>query len=181
MSSFLDNRIGSVSFRVHCAGIPQPRPKARRIGAGIQIYTPNSAKITEYKEEIKQQFLSAIHLNPGLNLLLFEFGLHLAVSAEISFAFKDPSPSRYSFDLVEGLGLSRKSHSFHLKKPDVDNLEKGVLDALKGVAWHDDSYVVKTTTEKFYTDFYLGGKSGRKVLAYDPYIDITLNYYPLER
>lgn len=28
------------------------------------------------------------------------------------------------------------------KKPDLDNLEKAVKDALKGVAWHDDAQVV---------------------------------------
>lgn len=36
-------------------------------------------------------------------------------------------------------------------KPDIDNIEKLVLDALKGVAWSDDVCVVDIHTVKFYS------------------------------
>lgn len=35
-------------------------------------------------------------------------------------------------------------------KPDLDNLAKGVLDALKGAAWTDDDLVVRMTLFKVY-------------------------------
>ena len=38
------------------------------------------------------------------------------------------------------------------KKVDVDNLAKAVMDALNGVAWGDDSQVVKITIFKEYTE-----------------------------
>ena len=37
------------------------------------------------------------------------------------------------------------------KKPDVDNLLK-VIDALNGIAWHDDSQVVQAKVAKHYAD-----------------------------
>lgn len=39
---------------------------------------------------------------------------------------------------------------YHKKKPDIDNLIKGVFDALNGVAWKDDNQVSKVEAEKIY-------------------------------
>lgn len=36
------------------------------------------------------------------------------------------------------------------RKPDVDNIEKAVLDALNGIAYKDDSRVCRTSCAKFY-------------------------------
>ena len=38
------------------------------------------------------------------------------------------------------------------KKPDIDNIAKCVLDALNGVAFHDDTQVVKLYMEKQYSE-----------------------------
>lgn len=46
------------------------------------------------------------------------------------------------------------------RKPDVDNIEKAVLDALNGVAYKDDSRVCRTSCAKFY--------------GVEPRIDITI-------
>ena len=44
----------------------------------------------------------------------------------------------------------RYANIFHIKKPDIDNLSKLVMDALTGVIWTDDSIVCKGFTEKVY-------------------------------
>lgn len=36
------------------------------------------------------------------------------------------------------------------RKPDVDNIEKAVLDALNGIAYKDDARVCRTSCAKFY-------------------------------
>lgn len=36
------------------------------------------------------------------------------------------------------------------RKPDVDNIEKAVLDALNGIAYKDDARVCRTSCRKFY-------------------------------
>lgn len=38
------------------------------------------------------------------------------------------------------------------KRPDIDNLEKAVLDGLNGVAFVDDSQIIKSSTEKLFAD-----------------------------
>ncbi len=47
-------------------------------------------------------------------------------------------------------------------KPDVDNLAKGIKDALTGMIWRDDAQVVSLTVRKFY--------------AVDPRAEITIRY-----
>ena len=37
------------------------------------------------------------------------------------------------------------------KKPDCDNIAKTILDALNGIAYHDDSQIVTLVVEKWYT------------------------------
>lgn len=41
----------------------------------------------------------------------------------------------------------------HIKKPDIDNLIKGLFDALNGIAWADDNQVYKISSiEKIYSE-----------------------------
>lgn len=39
----------------------------------------------------------------------------------------------------------------HIKRPDLDNLEKFASDCLSGDAWRDDSQIVMSTTQKKYS------------------------------
>ena len=39
-----------------------------------------------------------------------------------------------------------------IKKPDIDNLIKSVLDSLNGIAYKDDSQIVTVTAAKYYSD-----------------------------
>lgn len=38
------------------------------------------------------------------------------------------------------------------KRPDLDNIAKSILDSLNGLAYKDDSQIVKMTVEKFWSD-----------------------------
>lgn len=38
------------------------------------------------------------------------------------------------------------------KKPDCDNIEKAILDALNGIAYVDDKQVIEATVRKWYSD-----------------------------
>lgn len=53
---------------------------------------------------------------------------------------------------------------WHIKKPDRDNLDKAVLDALTGIFWHDDCQVCSGTIEKQIADG--DSKSGVEVFIY---------------
>ena len=41
---------------------------------------------------------------------------------------------------------------YYTKKPDVDNINKIILDALNKIAYEDDSQVCKVTVEKKYCE-----------------------------
>jgi Holliday junction resolvase RusA-like endonuclease len=38
------------------------------------------------------------------------------------------------------------------KKPDLDNLIKGIKDGCNKIIWHDDSQIVDMTMRKFYSE-----------------------------
>lgn len=48
--------------------------------------------------------------------------------------------------------LKENAPKYHLVKPDIDNLEKFVLDCLNGVVWADDKQIVSTVSDKIYID-----------------------------
>lgn len=132
-----------IEFLIQTDPIPQPRPKARRIGPGIQIYTPNSGPIKAYKAAIVEAFEQVA----GEGFVPLTGPLRLSVT----FVFERPQ--------------SRLKEEAHIIKPDCDNLIKGVQDALNGIAWHDDSQIVDVRVVKRWAETYLGGPSGRKLLS----------------
>lgn len=141
------SKIKQVSFEIEIDPVAQPRPKAARIGTSIRIYTPQGVRVKSYKSAIKKAFLDAAGEN-------FEEGPNGPIHLVVKFLFKRPA---------DKLRVSESDVIIpHLKKPDVDNLVKSVMDALNGVAWHDDSQVYSLLTSKEYLPVKLGGKSGRK-------------------
>jgi len=65
-----------------------------------------------------------------------------AVEMELEFVFKRPGGH------VGKRGLKPSAPVDHIQKPDLDNLEKSVKDALNGVAWLDDCQVVSVVKVK---------------------------------
>lgn len=56
-------------------------------------------------------------------------------------------------------------------KPDIDKLERAILDSLTGVVYHDDSQVVKVSQEKIYTSAPNDQPGARVRVSYDPKAD----------
>jgi len=46
--------------------------------------------------------------------------------------------------------LRKNAPAWHTSKPDVTKMVRAVEDALKGIAWHDDSQVVQQVNRKRY-------------------------------
>ena len=143
-----------VSFTVNANPLAQPRPKARSIGVGIQIYTPNSIKNKAYKACVLDAF-KATDTDSMVG------PLKLTVLFYIKRAGNMTGPKYAELD-------------WRTSKPDADNLVKAVMDALNEEAWHDDSQVVSLHVEKRYAGTYLGGKSGRKSLALEGHVEVTI-------
>ncbi len=155
----------SFGFRVDHRPQPQPRPKAARRGNMVKIYTPQSKAVTAYKEAVKTAFLAAL-LDAGVALTEWEpFDEPLFLS--LKFVIKRPDNECGSMTVGKEV--------FHTKKPDLDNLAKGTIDALNGYAWRDDSCICSLAMTKWVSSVQLGGKSGRKKIPTGPYVEVCIS------
>lgn len=100
-----------------------PRPRVTRNG------TYNVAKYTNYKKAI-------------------------ALIAKRHFTVTDKPVVMYvDFLFLQPKSWSKKKKSetlWHTSKPDIDNIQKGVKDALNGIAYVDDSQVAYVIAKKQY-------------------------------
>ena len=125
----------SIVFTVDVTPKGQPRARAATANGKAWVYTPSSA--APYKLAVKAE--AAKH-RP-------EKPIEGPVCADITFTFPRPK-SHYRKDgtLKEGAPV------FHTKKPDRDNCDKAVLDAITQVGgfWNDDAQVCDGRLLKVY-------------------------------
>lgn len=128
----MDYRTFTVATTPHGKG----RPRAFNSPSGIRFHT--DAKTTASEASIRSAYLAKFSPPEPLQG-------PVAVSIKASFA----PPCR----------ASRKAHDAMLrgetlpaKRPDADNIAKGVLDALNGIAWRDDAQVTRLTVVKIYAE-----------------------------
>ncbi|CEG29593.1 RusA family crossover junction endodeoxyribonuclease [Bacillus sp. B-jedd] len=98
-------------------------------------FTSRSAlKYLGYKDFIK------LHVKNGAKGTFFTDG-----PIEVTITFHMPIPASWSKKRrAAAAGI------YHIKKPDADNLVKGVFDSLNGIIWKDDNQVAKVTATKLY-------------------------------
>jgi len=103
--------------------VPKARPRVVRKGGRTWSFTPKKTKDWEKKiaEEARNHF---------------EEPFCIPVRLSLTFYLKTPK--------------SREGQIYVQTIPDLDNLEKSVLDALNGIAYDDDKRVVSKTSEKIY-------------------------------
>lgn len=112
---------------------PKGRPRFTKFG---KTYTPK--KTQDYEKKIADYFRS----HPQR----FKFEKDIPVAVNLVFGMPIPknTPKSRKDAMIEGIIK-------HTKRPDVDNMTKAVLDALNGLAWTDDSQIVRLTVTKEYT------------------------------
>jgi Holliday junction resolvase RusA-like endonuclease len=113
------------------APVPAPRPRVVRIGGKSVAY--NDPKYTAYKYSIGLIAKSKI-----------KKPLPESVCIKIEFFYQIPK----SWTKKE-----KAEAKWHTSKPDIDNLIKGCMDALNGIAYEDDSQVVQVSARKQYAQF----------------------------
>ena len=126
-----------LSYFVVVAGDPQGkgRPRFSSRGGFVKAYTP--AKTKNYEDTIRESARATMQSNEPLKT---------PVSVYLTAVF--PVPKSYSKkrteDCLEGLEKP-------IKKPDIDNLAKSVLDGMNGVIFKDDSQIVSLHCTKVYS------------------------------
>lgn len=112
---------------------PKGRPRFTRFG---KAYTPK--KTQDYEKKIADYFKQ----NP--NRFKFEKDIPVAINLVFGMPIPKSTPKSRKEAMIEGIIK-------HTKRPDVDNMAKAVLDALNGLAWDDDSQIVRLSITKEYT------------------------------
>lgn len=114
----------SITITVYGIAVPKGRPRVAVRGSYPVIYTPTKTK--DWENLIK-----------------------MAAQGKVKELITDPVFLIINFYLPRPKSLPKKV-IHHVKRPDLDNLGKAVMDALNGVIWKDDSQVVYKYLHKCY-------------------------------
>ena len=125
---------------------PKLRPRFKCKYNQVITFTPLETKI--FENQIKDYYG---YVAKGY---CFEKGTPLSIDLIFGMPIPASESKKRKADMIAGLLLPTK-------KPDLDNLTKSVLDALNGVAWHDDAQIVTLHVTKQYVT--------------DPYIKLTIH------
>ncbi len=119
---------------VELFGVPvaQARPRFARKGKFVSCYDIQSKLKDGYKWQIRSQFREKPLTTPlGLDIIFF---MPIPKSAS----------SIKKRQMENGIIA-------HTKKPDIDNLQKFVLDCLNKLAFEDDSQIIEIRAKKIYS------------------------------
>jgi Holliday junction resolvase RusA-like endonuclease len=109
--------------------IPKQRPRSSHKNGVFRTYSPQKSETKAVKKIIKSQWKGE--------------PLSGAVSLKITCFMPIPKSSSKK-------EKERLLFTFHIKRPDLDNLEKFYKDAMNGIVYHDDSQVAFVTKQKIY-------------------------------
>lgn len=132
----------AIDFSVGGEPVAQPRVKGRIAGKGrkqfIHIYTPGGA----------DEWKAAVAI---AGRIAFKGFAPIENPVCLKLSFRMPRPEgHYRTTKALGRVLRMLSALWHTKRPDLDNMEKAVMDALTGIAWVDDCQVCQKYSEKRY-------------------------------
>ena len=110
--------------------VPQGRPRFARRGNFVQTY--DAKQSVDYKSWVKHCALEVMH-KTGTQLISRDVPLHMVLNVVI--AKPSSVPKRRLCPVV---------------KPDLDNIQKTIQDALEGIAYQADQQIVSISSVKRY-------------------------------
>ena len=125
-----------IHFKIEGKPVPQGRPRAVRMGAGVRMYDPPKSKV--YKQMVAAKVRSYMKIN-GIQTITEPLAVHL------NFYFTPPK----SYSKKRIRAIEAKEELF-TKKPDLDNLAKLILDSCNNLLFKDDSQIIGLTIGKHY-------------------------------
>lgn len=119
--------------------IPKARPRARLIRGRkpfVSIYDSQKAETAGVQKQLKLIFKSEPFLTP--------------LSLSVDFYIQRP---RSHYGTGRNVGkLKPSAPKCNIKKPDIDNYIKFIMDAMNGIVYKDDSQVVCVKAWKLYAE-----------------------------
>ena len=122
-----------VRFRVPGEPVGKARPRVVRNGGFSRTFTPEKTVVYENLVKVEFQRQGGRMLKDG----------PVAVRIMAVYAIPKSVSKRKRKAMIAG-------YVRPTKKPDADNVAKCICDALNGLAWKDDSQVVRLYVEKFF-------------------------------
>ena len=120
-----------IEIRVPAIPIAQPRARATAIGGRARVYEPTKHPIAAFKASVRLAASCAFTGAP----------LQGPLRVDCVFVFPRTNAQRWKTRPMPRLR--------HAKKPDRDNCDKAVLDALSGLMWVDDCQVCEGELQKW--------------------------------
>ena len=123
-----------IEFIVPGQPVPKGRPKFARRGKGVVAYTP--AKTASYEALVQRAACGAMAgREPTAR----------PIKLVVSLALQIPASWSKRRQAMAAAGAIRAT-----KKPDADNVLKGLKDGCNGIVWRDDAQVVSIELSKAY-------------------------------
>ena len=120
-----------IKFTVPGSPVAKERPRFAKRGKFIVTYTPTKTKTAETSiAEYARYYMG--FANPLEGVMWLDLAFYLPI----------PKEKRKTIE----------NDSWHVCKPDADNLAKLASDALNGICYHDDSQIARLTITKRYSD-----------------------------
>jgi Holliday junction resolvase RusA-like endonuclease len=122
-------------------GQPRPRAFARKMGGKYVARVFESGTAEGWKSCIAQAAAPVRPAAPFTGPILLKLTFHM------------PRPRGHFVGSNLAKGLKPSAPVWHTGKPDNDNLQKAVMDAITqlGGFWHDDSQVARVSSRKIYS------------------------------
>lgn len=123
-----------ISFTVPGQAVGKGRPRIGKVGAHARMFTPT--KTVNYETLVAMCAQKAM---AGAPLLHGPIEVRMSIWCQVPASWS----GKKQRDALSGL--------IHpTTKPDIDNVEKAIFDALNGVVWNDDVQVVDVVKRKRY-------------------------------
>lgn len=126
-----------IEFEIVGEPVGKGRPRFSTLNGHAVAFTP--AKTANYENLVK------ISYQQKYAGLVISAGVPIVAHIDAYFTIPKSTSKKARAEMLSG---KRRP----TKKPDADNIIKSVLDALNGIAYHDDSQVVGVIINKYYSD-----------------------------
>ncbi|GGX30449.1 Holliday junction DNA helicase [Pigmentiphaga litoralis] len=126
--------MAEIAFMVPGVPVGKGRPRASKTKAGVRMYTP--AKTVSYEAVVAHAGRQAM---AGRDPEQGALAVVLSIVVPIPASWSGAKQERAAFGLI-----------MPTTKPDIDNIEKAIFDALNGICWRDDVQVTDVMKIKRY-------------------------------
>lgn len=151
----MDLLFNPIRFRVDTIPVAQPRPRAVSFGGHARVYeAKKSHPIHLFKASVQLAAKQAYN------------GPLLDVPIRLSALFVMPRPKTMTYK------KKPNPRYWHASRPDVDNLLKGMVDALSGIIFADDNVVSEVRIRKVVASAYESPYVEIEIDVLGEYIDL---------